>query len=167
MSKEHWNQQKSKTNRYGITKYEDYIESCFTELGLPCKRRQVFCFICLNMWENETDRYPEDCRICGTRYLEARMYCMPDIVVEDPERHGKAVIFINGEHHNKKQVKEKDKYQIQVLKKNNWRVFTIWNEELDLLRHANRCFLVLGMYRAMKDLTMYVRAFDKEKESLH
>ena len=92
---------------------------------------------------------------------------MPDLVIEDPERHGKGVVFVNGIHHDSDKEKKKDQYQINMLKDQNWRVFTIWNEELDLMRHANRCFLVLGIYRAMRDLISYNRAYAKEKELLH
>lgn len=162
-----WNQQKSKLPRKGETDYEDYIEKCFLEMGLPCKRRQVFCFLCLSMWTNNTNQFPSRCDHCGNDYPESRMYCMPDIVVEDPGRHGKAVIFINGDVHKKESIKRKDQFQINVLKKNNWKVFTLWNEEIDLLRHANRCFWVLGIWGATRDLTMYNRAFLNEKELLH
>jgi len=93
---------------------------------------------------------------------------MPDIVIEDPMRHGKGVIFVQShEYHDNPKAKKKDQYQMNILKKNNWRVFPIYNEEIDLLHHANRCFLVLGIYAAMKDLRMYLRAFEGEKEMTH
>lgn len=158
---------KSETKRYGVSKYEDYLEKCFTELGLPCKRRQVFCFLCLSMWTNNSNEYPDKCDHCGNNYTERRMYCMPDIVLEDPERHGKAVIFVNGKHHEKPKIILKDKFQISVLRKNNWKCFVIDNSEIDHLEHikqSNIRFLVLGMWRAMKDSTAYWRAIEGEKE---
>jgi len=157
-------QRASEGRRYGVTKHEDYLEQCFITLGLSCKRRQVFCFICTNMWTNNTNEYPNSCANCGTTYYEKNMFMMPDIVIEDPERHGKGVIFIQGSHHDKEKVKIKDKFQIDCLKENNWRTFVVYNEELDYLRHANRCFLALGIYRAMRDKTMYDRAFKDERE---
>jgi hypothetical protein len=116
------------------------------------------------MWTNDSNSYPHECRNCGTAYVESRMYAMPDIVIEDPERHGKAVIFVNGSVHDNEKVRARDKFQAKVFTKNNYRVFVLDNSEIDFLKHSNRCFLVLGIYRAMKDLTMYNRALLDEKE---
>lgn len=113
--------------------------------------------------------YPDMCDHCGNYYDKKGrgMFCMPDIVLEDPERHGKAVIFVNGKHHEKTAQIAKDKFQIATLRKNNWRIFIIDNEEikhLEYVKEANRHFLALGIYRAMIDLDMYNLAYAKEKE---
>src|SRR4029078_12072367 len=161
-------QSRSQCKRYGIGKHEDYLEQCFIDLDLPVKRHQVYCFLCLSMFTNPVfGRYPDKCDHCGNSFIrkgEKFLYCMPDIVIEDPTRHGKGIIFVNGPHHQKSNWIAKDKLQISVLRKNNWRVFIIDNEELDNLKHSNRCFLALGIWAAMRDLSMYRRAFANEKE---
>ena len=137
------------------------------ELGISVQRHQVFCFQCNVMWAHRYDQYPSGCAMCGASYTEPRMYAMPDLVIEDQETSSRAIIFVNGIHHDKERTKKKDQYQIDIFKKNGWRVFTIWNEEMDLMRHANRCFLVLGIYTAMKNPSLYIKAFAREKELLH
>lgn len=158
-------QRKSEASRKGETPQEDYLEQCFIDLGLSCKRHQVFCFLCLSMFTNpRAGRFPNICEHCGNDYPERRMYCMPDLVLEDPQRHGKGIIFVNGEVHDKPAVIAKDKYQISILRKNNWRIFVVDNQEIDYLKHSNRCMLALGIWVAMKDKAMYYRAFAREKE---
>ena len=165
-------QTKSQCNRYGISKHEDIIEKYFVELGLPVKRHQVYCFLCLSMFTNPVyGEYPDKCDHCGNSYArkgEKYLYCMPDIVLEDPMRHGKAVVFVNGaKYHTKPKDVAKDKMQISILRKNNWRVFVIDNDEIDHLehiKHSNRCFLALGIWAAMRNQELYLKAFEKEKE---
>lgn len=93
---------------------------------------------------------------------------MPDLVIEDSETGGRGIIYVNGAaHDNKEKQKKKDKYQISIFRGDGFKVFTINNEELDLLRHANRCFLVYGIYTAIKSPEVYEKAFMNEKELLH
>lgn len=165
---QHYNQSKSQCRKWGMSKHEDYLEQCLLQMGLPVKRKQIFCFKCANMWTNESNEYPGECHSCGAWYTKPGLFCMPDLVVEDPGRHGKAVIFVQShKYHDGQKAKIKDTYQMEILKKNNWKVFEIYNDELDKLHHANRCFLLLGMFRASLDVVMYRRAYEYEKELIH
>jgi hypothetical protein len=163
---------KSETTRYGINDLEIELANCFRDIpGVIVQTNQAFCFICGASFPIINYKHPSGCACCGYYYNNPGQFCEPDIIIQiqDPltELIKTGVVFLNGDPHDKAKRKKKDFFQIEALKGYNIISFTIWDEELSKLRHANRMFLCMGIICALYDRKVYDNAFAKEKELLH
>jgi hypothetical protein len=159
---------KSETFRRGKTKNEDYMAECFKLMGLPVETGDVFCFICGGFFTWGKDEYPKDCYRCG-RPLQRNLWAMPDLLIPNYYQDmASAVIYINSEkyHRSKRKQRVHDRDQIEQFCGFKVPVFIIDNEEINNMRHANRCLLALGIKQAIDEPGLKLLAYKDEKELL-
>lgn len=156
-------QRESETVRRGSTTQELRVSLAFCQWTMP-ETGKVICFECGHEFFNwPADRYPQACLVCGKKYNDVGMYCLPDITLDNNGNY--AVVFVNGKvHENNAKRKAKDKYQIKRLTDLGYKVFIIKNEEIDNLRISNLLAMTKTIYEATGDMKLYQKLLKNEKE---
>jgi hypothetical protein len=166
MGTRHYNQSKSDLFRVGISPKEDQLAEAL-EYWTNALRQYDLCFTCGRYSERlDETQFASYCRnpSCRKKYNSGMgQHCQPDfIIVEDNK---KAVIFVNGEDHDKKEKRRHlDKYQIIRLSEFGYKVFILKNIAIGNLYQMNLIALMKTIVEATKDDQLYRKMIAKEKD---
>lgn len=155
----------SEVPKKGISEQEIRIQKLLTELEIPHRTNQVYCFACRNLYSNPRGyQYPTECPICGVHFDEYGMYCLPANVLLNGDSRG--VLYVNGQVHEKAKVLRRDKLQVRKFRAEGWPVFVLKNEEIDNMTNATLKATLYAFWRAVAHPDLYERLYRGEKEYL-
>ena len=155
----------SETTRKGITETEERVKKQLRALEIRYGQDVAICFICEKYFDIQRGRYPSKCGHCDVKYDKKFMYCVPDIIINNPNVAKYGVIFCNGPIHEKNDAQiKKDKYQVRKLKEFGFTVFVLKNEEVAKLTNFNLRSLLIGYYYVLMYPELYDQLIAGEKE---